>query len=479
MTHALFIFFVLYNFFQTIAAPLIIIAIGIMQLKRPLLGTIAQRLGIVPRSTPGRRTIWLHAVSVGEVLSLQELIITLKNTNPTTDCYVTVGTVTGMRMAQTQLTHVDHVSYLPYDFLFPMVLAYSRIKPAALIIVESDLWPNLVMLGKLSKTPLILLNARISERSRKRPVIIQKLFARLYDCFDIILAQSEQDKKNFEHLGVAASVNVLGNLKAYNVVGKAQKMGACDRSNVNFSVHGSIQPPTQSSGGHSPRTGFPEQVSYVIEINSNKRNSRPYTTLLVGSMHPGEADIYLTMFMQLRTTHNNLKLILAPRHFGWQEELTAKAQGTQLRVFVWTDCAVPPITQPEIRDQKLNELLENYDIILICTLGELFSLYQYADVFFLGGTFVPVGGHNLLEPAVWGIPPIVGPYYHNCTDIVQRLTEVKGIAQVDTPTILEAITQKLLDDQELRRTMGMHAQTWLYHEARQVQKAVAHLVKEL
>ncbi len=438
MTLALFIFFVVYQIIQTLAAPLIIIAIGIMQLKRPLMGNIAQRLGIVPRSTPGRRTIWLHAVSVGEVLSLQELIITLKNANPTTDCYVTVGTVTGMRMAQTQLSQVDHVSYLPYDFLFPMVLAYSRIKPAALIIVESDLWPNLVMLGKLSKTPLVLLNARISERSRKRPAFIQKLFARLYDCFDIILAQSEQDKKIFEFLGVAASVQVLGNLKTYNVVGKKERMES---------------------------RSCPEK--------------RPYVTLLIGSLHPGEADIYLTMFMRLRTTHHDLKLILAPRHFGWQEELITKTKNTGLRVFVWTEGDVPPLTQPESRDQKLHELLEHYDIILVCTLGELFSLYQYADLFFLGGTFVPVGGHNLLEPAVWGIPPIVGPYYHNCTDIVQRLTDVKGIAQVDTPKALEVITRTLLDDQELRHTMGTKCQTWLYHEAHQVQKAIAHLVKEL
>jgi 3-deoxy-D-manno-octulosonic-acid transferase len=437
MTFTLFIFFIVYQILQIVASPLIIIAIGIMQLKRSLMGNIAQRLGYVPRSTPGRRTIWLHAVSVGEVLSLQELIITLKAANPSIDCYVTVGTVTGMHMAQTQLTHIDHVSYLPYDFLLPMMMAYARIKPTALIIVESDLWPNLIMLGKLTTTPLILLNARISERSRKRPALIQKLFARLYNCFDIILAQSEQDKKNFESLDVTAAVEVLGNLKAYNVVGKKER------------------------------------------VRNHQPSQRSYATLLIGSMHPGEVDIYLTMFMRLRIQHSQLRLILAPRHFGWREELIARTHNTGLRVFVWTEGAVPPVTQSEMRQQKMNELLENYDIILVCTLGELFSLYQYADLFFLGGTFVTVGGHNLLEPAVWGITPIVGPHYHNCTDIVQRLTNVKGCAQVDTTEALEAITRTLLDDSTLRCRMGAQCQAWLYQEAQQVQKTVSDLAKKL
>jgi 3-deoxy-D-manno-octulosonic-acid transferase len=429
------LFFIAYQLIQIIAFPLIIIIIGILQVKRGIIGNLTQRVGWVPRSTPGRRTIWLHAVSVGEVLSLQEFIITLKSRNPIADCYVTVGTRAGMRIAQTQLTHIDHLSYMPYDFLASLWCAYARIKPAALIIVESELWPNLVSIGHYKKVPLILLNARISQRSRKRQALVRHFFNQLYNYFDLILAQSEQDKKNFDALGITAPVSVLGNLKAYNVVGKMESMFTARRS----------------------------------------RNP----TLLVGSLHPGEADIYLTLFTTLHLTHNNLRLILAPRHFGWQEELIAKVQQTGLRFFVWTEGMIPALAHHEMRGQKLGEIFENYDIILVCTLGELFSLYQYADVFFLGGTFIPVGGHNLLEPAVWGVPTLVGPHYHNCTDIVERLRKVDGIAQVNTPEELESTTRMMLEHHTRRHAIGSRSQTWLHDEARAVQQVVEKLVQRL
>ncbi|MFA6263649.1 MAG: glycosyltransferase N-terminal domain-containing protein [Candidatus Babeliales bacterium] len=432
------LFFIAYQLIQIIAFPLIIIIIGILQVKRGIIGNLKQRLGWVPRSTPGRHTIWLHAVSVGEVLSLQEFIITLKSRNPAADCYVTVGTRAGMRIAQTQLTHIDHLSYMPYDFLASLWCAYARIKPAALIIVESELWPNLVSIGHYKKVKLILLNARISQRSRKRQALVRHFFNQLYNYFDLILAQSEQDKKNFDALGITTPVSVLGNLKAYNVVGKMERIEA---------------------------------------MFATARSTNP--TLLVGSLHPGEADIYLTLFTTLRTAHNNLRLILAPRHFGWQEELITKVKSTGLRFFVWTEGMVPALTQREMRTQKLEEILGNHDIILVCTLGELFSLYQYADVFFLGGTFVPVGGHNLLEPAVWGVPTIIGPHYHNCTDIVDRLRKVEGIAQVSTPEELEYTTRMMLEHDTTRHAIGARSQTWLHDEARAVQQVVETLVQSL
>jgi 3-deoxy-D-manno-octulosonic-acid transferase len=515
------VFFILYQLIQIIALPLIILVIGILHIKRGIIGNFAQRLGWVPRSTSHRHTIWLHAVSVGEVLSLQELIIALKAQNPDTDCYVTVGTLAGMRIARAQLTHTDRLSYLPYDFLACILLAYARIKPKALIIVESDVWPNLVSIGHYKKVPLILLNARLSQRSRKQKAVARYFFNQLYNCFDIILAQSENDKDNFVARGVTTHIEVVGNVKAYNVVGKKERMYApavsLDTSNFVYAtfdtrdgrhdehtvrpecfgelvsqnvskdelkkpygVHGSIQPPTQGSGCHSPRTDLLPRCSKrsfrTIELaRETLLNPR---IILVGSLHPGEADIYLNLFTSLRTSHPHLTLILAPRHFGWQEELIAKVKNTGLRYFVWIEETVPPTSSPE-REQALRNIFTTHDIVLVCTLGELFSLYQYANLFFLGGTFVPVGGHNLLEPAVWGIPTIVGPYYHNCTDIVERLKKIDGIAQVATPEALASATRILLENHEQRRSIGMQSQSWVYNEAQTVQHVIENLVQRI
>jgi 3-deoxy-D-manno-octulosonic-acid transferase len=398
------------------------------------------------------------------VLSLQELIIAIKAHNPHADCYVTVGTLAGMRIAQTQLTHIDHLSYLPYDFLACIWCAYTRIKPTALIVVESELWPNLISVGHYKKIPLILLNARMSQRSRKRQALVRNFFNQLYNYFDIIFAQSEQDKRSFEERGITTRIEVLGNLKAYNVVGKKERMAN-----------------TQDERDCKPNE---EQKTGRLEWQAQRKRSWLYRetrplTLLVGSLHPGEADIYCTMFTHLRTTHPNLKLIVAPRHFGWQEELIAKVKNTGRRFFVWTEGTISPTMQPEVRAHKLKDIVQNHDIILVCTLGELFGLYQYADIFFLGGTFVPVGGHNLLEPAVWGVPTIVGPHYHNCTDIVNRLKHVKGIAQVNTTKELETVTRAMLDDQTVRTDMGKFSQTWLHEEAYTVQHTIEKLVQRL
>jgi len=347
--------------------------------------------------------VWFHAVSVGEVLSLESIITKIKDKKPRTICYLTVGTPTGKQIAHEKL-RCDYVSFLPYDFLPSVWLAYKRIKPQKLIIVEAEIWPNLLMLARWKQVPLFLLNARVSDRSKKRYFALKRVLTPLLNLFETIQTQSEQDRKQFELLGVnQKKLAVLGDIKAFNVFEKWK------------------------------------------QTRSHRPGLRP--TLLVGSLHPGELDSYLELFKALKPKFPELRMILAPRHFHWKQELIA----------------------------KVKKLDDAHDITLILTLGQLFDLYQQATIYSLGGTFVPVGGHNLLEPAVWGTPTIIGPHYYNCREAAQGLEACNALVSVSNKKELLETVEKLLEDKKTLKEMGKNASGWLAQQATQVEKKLNQL----
>jgi 3-deoxy-D-manno-octulosonic-acid transferase len=360
-------------------------------------GNFYERVGIIPK-TPTKNVIWFHAVSVGEVLSIQYLIEKIKRSSPGTTCYLTVGTLTGKKIAK-EKNIGDIVSFLPYDFLLPMISAFRRIKPNKIIIVEAETWPNFLMLAYWKKIPTYLINARISTRPTQFGTI-KKLFLReFYKFFTTIFTQSEQDKKSFESIGVATEkLTVLGNIKTYNVLAK--------------------------------KSAEPQNVKQQTPM------------LLVGSIHPGELDIYLNLYKKLKVDHPELKMTLAPRHFHWKETLI----------------------------KKVTETGYKKDITLICELGKLFALYQHASIYFLGGTFVPIGGHNLLEPAAWGTPTIVGPYFFNSKVIAGSLLAQNALKIVENEKALYTTASAFLNNPDKARTVGNNARVWLEQESRSVEK---------
>lgn len=410
--------FILYQLFQFFSLPLFICYMLLRKLKnKPVFGRFSERIGLVPRPT-GQNVIWFHAVSVGEVLSLQSFIEKIKQNNPNTTCYLTVGTPTGKKIAQEKL-QADVVSFLPYDFLPSMLLAFARIKPKRLIIVEAEIWPNLLMLAHFKKIPLYLINARISKRSKNRYHKFKWVLTKLFNLFEKIYTQSEYDTREFEALGVEKSkLHVLGDIKAYNVLEK-------------------------------------QKSPLYPSIHDAKRRTRDERRLLVGSLHPGELDTYINLYCTLKQTHPDLKLTLAPRHFHWKQELIEKIKQTNYSYAVW--------------DQENDPENKNVcDILLVCKLGELFKLYQQATIYFLGGTFVPVGGHNLLEPAVWGKPSIIGPHHHNCQVIAKQLMQHNGLLTVSNEAELIRVTQALLCDPEKIKSMGKNSRLWLEKEGEMV-----------
>ncbi len=402
---------------------------------KPVFGVFHERMGFVPKAPQGKKIIWIHAVSVGEVLATQELVVKIKQHDPTTWVYLTTGTPGGKKMACEYLS-ADTVSFLPFDFLPFVLLGFSRIKPAKLIIIEAELWPNLLMVAALKRIPAYLVNARIIQSSAYKNSFRKALVVPMLRTFKHIYAQTAQEKEAFESVGVdAGRVSDLGNIKAFNVLVKKNALTLAVRPDGATRVEG-------SDGG---------------------------LTLLVGSLHQPELILYLDLFKALKPTFPTLKLILAPRHFHWQGALVQAIKKLGVS-YVLVDNPTIPVTQ---------ELLDKNDIVLICTIGKLFEVYPLADLFFLGGTFVPIGGHNLLEPAMWGNPTIVGPYYHNSQVIADELEQVGGLVKVMSPEkLIETVTALLKDPRALAKR-GACAGLWLEQAAKQVEQHVDEFVRGL
>lgn len=433
----LLVFFLLYQLIQFIILPFFLGYLFLRKFCKKKRTVFAQqRFGFVPSSPAGKRIIWLHAVSVGETLSLEYFIALIKKEIPDSICYLTVGTDAAKNIAQKSIS-ADIISYLPYDYLPCMLLAYHRIKPSALIVAEAELWPNLLMLAHFKQIKLYSLNSRISKRSNKKIAILRLFFTSLINCFDTIFTQSLTDKEKFQNLGISEKkLVVLNNLKAYNVALKKDQ------------IKKSLTP-----------------------------KSWNFPVLLAGSIHPGELNHYLELFKSLKPNYPDLKLILAPRHFTWKTELSQELISRNLQFFIWDE--QHPLASKNELEEQLVHIFKHHDILVVCVLGELFKLYAYADIFFLGGTFVPVGGHNLLEPAVWGVPSIVGPMIWGCQEHADTLEKVKALFKAIDQEELLSKTQFLLAHHEQRLNMGNNALIWLNSESQQVEKVLDQFIEML
>ena len=428
--------FVLYQLFQIICLPFLCVYLIIRRIKgKQTIGNLKERLGFIPKTLQSKKIIWLHAVSVGEILSIQNLIDQIKQKIPNSICYVTTGTIAGKEIAKKSL-NADFISFLPYDFLPTIFLAFKRIKPTSIIIVEAETWPNFLMLSKFFKIPSYLINARISQRSKDRYQKLKFVFKQLFSIFKIIFVQSKTDKINFQNLGISPEkLQILGNIKTFNVLAKKEKLVK----------------------------EKPQTYSYQPQ----------FKTLIVGSIHPGELDIYLNLFKNLKTAFPDLKLILAPRHFHWKNELVSKVENSSFKFFLWDEAI------KEDFSFITNEMFKTNDILLVCKLGELFKLYQLCNIFYLGGTFVPVGGHNLLEPAVWAKTSIIGSFYQNTKDIADKLEKEHGLIKVKNEQELLENSKKLLQNNQLLNEMNKNSYQWLIKESQVVENNLENLIKNL
>ncbi len=328
--------------------------------------------------------IMFHAVSVGEVIAVEKLLKTVRERFKNSKIVLTTGTVTGQEIAHKKLSDfVDFITYFPADCPYIVESFLNKVQPSMVFIAETEIWPYFASVCNRRKVPLFTINGRISDSSFKFYKPFKFFFNWVLNNYTGIFTQSEDDNSKFKYLG-AKNAEIMGNLKF------------------------DITPP-------------------LVDIELNSANSR---ILLAGSTHAGEDEIVFEVFNSLKKKHKDLKLLHASRHLTRLDDIKKMLNERNMNYGL----------------RSKNDSFENYDVILLDTLGELAKMYSYAHIAFIGGSFNTTGGHNPLEAAIWDKPVISGPDTHNFKDIYKLLTTFKAGFVVKTPDDFENIADKLLSD---------------------------------
>jgi 3-deoxy-D-manno-octulosonic-acid transferase len=337
-----------------------------------------QRCGFSLKKKPSqKRSIWIHAVSVGEVLSLQNLIIEIKKRYPEWMVHFSCLTHTGFRMAKEKLKGVDDIFFIPLDFRIIVRKFFRFLRPDIFVLAESEFWPNLLREASRETKGVLLVNGRVSSRSFKRYKRVRFLMSRILSHISLFLVQTKRDKEMLEKIGVDPRViHVAGNLKAEIMLPILEK-------SEQEELRGSIN--------------IPEGAKVAV----------------AGSVRKGEEEPLLEAFAHASQLNQDLLLILVPRHPDRASEIEKICQ------------------KYPINAQKRTAVLPGmrWNVLILDTLGELAKFYALSDVAFIGGSLVPWGGHNLLEPAFYAKPIFFGPHMDNFAHLADIFVEA-GAAQI-------------------------------------------------
>ena len=361
-----------------------------------------ERFGFGVRAAP--HGVWLHAVSVGEVQACAPLVSALARRHPGVPLTVTTFTPTGAARARALFGNLAHVRYVPYDLPGAVRRFFRRVQPRLAVIFETELWPNLYRECGRRRIPLVLASARISARSAGRYQRLGTLFRETLARTVLVAAQGAGDAERFRALGAdPASTHVTGNIK------------------FDFEL---------------PR----DIAARGARLRAQYADGRPLW--VAGSTHGGiEEQAVLEAQRRVRTEHPGALLVLAPRHPPRFDEVAQALHASGVS-FVRRSAAAATVTSGAC------------EVLLLDSLGELLDFYAAADVAFVGGSLVTVGGHNLLEPAALGVPILTGPHHHNSEEIA-RLLIARGAAQVvHDGAELGGRVSALLADAAERERMG-------------------------
>jgi 3-deoxy-D-manno-octulosonic-acid transferase len=378
---------------------------------RKYIRNLPQRLGYLPLSFnfDGEESIWIHAVSVGEVLTARALLPQLRERYPRLRIFLSTTTITGNQVARTNVHDVDGVFYFPLD-LPPIVRRTMRVvKPRLFVMMETELWPNLLRACRSAGVKTALVNGRISLRSFPRYRLARGFFRRVLADVDRFCMQSEESARRIVEIGA-------------------------DRDRV--SVTGSLKFDSLEIPGAVADRGRNRVLRYF-------RISQDRPVVIAASTLKGEEETVLEAFQRIRAIWGNALLIIAPRKPERFEEVERLAKKPGWRVARRTELAVD--AEPRV------------DVVILDTIGELAQLYQVATVVFVGGSLVDAGGHNILEPAVFGKPIVFGPHMHNFTEISRTFIENRGAVQVQADAELENVLVELLSDPVKRAGLGAAA----------------------
>lgn len=399
-----------------------------------------QRLGGLPKSEG--RPVWIHGASVGEMGVIAPFFAQLRSLLPEKSIVLSTMTATGQKRAGEIFSNqAAGIFFLPLDFWFSQKLALKRARPGALILTETELWPNLIRQCQKQKIPVFLVNARLSARSFRYYHPLRFLFGPLLNSLQLIACQCREDAERYLALGVREDiVTVTGNLKYDGIKGPVSAQEKLQLRKDFWLGPGDLVL-TAGSTREGEETVILEAWQ---EIQKQKSEGNPSTPLRAG--------------MQ------NAKLIIAPRHPGRFKEAEDLLVSRNLNYI-------------KRSDQKNGKTSNNFDILLLDTIGELVNAYAASDIAFVGGSLVPVGGHNPLEPAALGLPVIFGPHMFNAKESAEGLLACGGAVRVKDAGELKKALSDLLVTEQKRLLTGFKARG-LVDSKRGVSKHTAELVAE-
>lgn len=395
---------------------------------------IRERLGSYPRgfidSLRGRPVIWVHAVSVGETRAVAPLVHALRERYPDAVLLLSHVTETGREVAL-KVAGVDHCIFFPFDLSWVVRRVLRRIRPAVVILMETEIWPNFVRAAHLQGIPVILVNGRISDRSLPRYRMGGKLLQPILAGVTAFCMQTAQDARRIRLLGAAPEqIMVSGNLKF------------------------DMPEPTVDNASR-------EQLLHDFGLPADS------LVWVAGSTHPGEERLVAEVYRQLLETHPNLLLVLVPRR-----PERARQVGEEL-----TRLGFRHVLRTALETAR--EPLHSGDILLVDTLGEMLTFYAMADIVFVGGSLVPSGGHNILEASLLSKPVIYGPHMQNFKEIAGLIRKAQGGLSIADRDDLYHQVRLLIENPAERQRIGKNGYNLLLQNRGATERTLAMIGRHL
>ncbi|KTF17068.1 lipid IV(A) 3-deoxy-D-manno-octulosonic acid transferase [Pseudoalteromonas sp. 10-33] len=399
---------IFYSFALILISPLIVFYLYVLRGKKNkgYRAHFKERFGFVSKSlfTSKGKPLVVHCASVGEVLAAAPLIKALQKQHPQLNILITCNTPTGREQIINQFKNTVACSYLPMDFAFSTARFLKRINPQALCILETELWPNLMAISHKKNIPVLVLNARLSEKSQQGYKKVAGLTHIIMRSISVLASHNENDAKRFIELGLpSAKSHVTGSIK--------------------FDI-----------------TPTDEQLTKVANLKAVYKTQERFVWV-AGSTHPLEHEMILNAHQQLLKKYPNALLVIAPRH----PEQFDKVADTLAQ-------------SPLSFSLRSNNNYQNEHVLLADTLGELQCLYGAGNVSYVGGSLIRRGGHNPLESAAFSVGVITGPHTYNFDHIYPELIKLKGAVVVENTDELATQLINLSQNTKACQTLGNKAQ---------------------
>lgn len=391
-------------------------------------------LGLLPVRNSIRPCLWLHAVSVGEVLQLEKVIQELRKERPQTEFLITTTTVTGYDVALKKYPD-DQVCYFPLDFSWAVTRAMKRVHPSAIVLVELELWPNFILSAQKLGIPVALINGRMSDKSFHGYMKIRPLIKHLFTRIKQISVQTEDYAQKLVRLGVEQEkIQVTGSIKFDHV----------------------------QTSRDNPKT---QDLRSLFNLRDEE------TVFIAGSTQEPEEVYILNTYQELKPEFPDLRLIIVPRHKERFDQVAETIRKTKL----------PLVRKSELAEGNRipDELSLTSPVILLDTLGELSACWGLADIAFVGGSLGSRGGQNMIEPSGYGAAVLFGPNTRNFKDVVELLLKSDASMVVQDQNHLTATVRELLTDPEKAKQLGQRARDAVLTQKGATEKTVASLLKLL